>query len=273
MRILRTAAALAAFVGGVSIAQADGMYSNASYKDAVPAASFSWTGFYIGGSVGFGSGTTENNSDLEISKGGKLEEVEVLARRDGGNGLSIPLVSEDSDLNGGVYGLHIGYNLQRGHMVYGLEATISGAEFDSSTSCGFLALFKCESDLDYYGTVVARLGYAVDKTLFYVVGGLAYGEVNNDLSLEALGFKLPLVEESDTAVGWTAGVGIEHAMSKNFIIRIEYAHIDLGDNDASKTFGLGGVDLKVSHHTDLEFDTIRIGASYKLDDRHAVLEP
>ncbi|MBC8050315.1 MAG: hypothetical protein H7X92_09250, partial [Chitinophagales bacterium] len=48
---------------------------------------------------------------------------------------------------------------------------------------------------------------------------------------------------------------------------------DLGDNDASKTFGLGGVDLKVSHHTDLEFDTIRIGASYKLDDRHAVLEP
>lgn len=273
MRILTTAAVIAAFVGGASFAQADGMYNNASYKDTVSAAPFSWTGFYIGGSVGFGSGTTENKADLEITEGDRPKEFDILSRGGEGQGFSFPLVDEDTDLNGGVYGLHVGYNLQRGHMVYGLEATISGAEFDSSTSCGLLALFKCESDLDYYGTVVARLGYAVDKTLFYVVGGLAYGEVNNDLSLEALGFKLPLVNESDTAVGWTAGVGIEHAMTKNFIVRIEYAHIDLGDNDASKTFDLRGVDLKVSNRTDLEFDTIRIGASYKFDDRHAVLEP
>ncbi len=260
MRILTISAAFAALLGGTIAAQADGMYGQASYKDAVAVTPFSWTGLYFGGSVGFGAGTTENNSDGSLL----IRDQEVF---------SLPLVNEDSDLNGAVYGLHVGYNIQRGHLVYGLEATLSGADLDSSRSCGLLSVFKCESELDYYGTVVGRLGYAVDKTLFYVTGGLAYGEVSNNLSLEALGFKLPLVKDEETAVGWTAGIGIEHAMTDRFIVRIEYAHIDLGDDSASKTFDFGPLGLKVDNKTDLEFDTIRIGASYKLGHRHEALEP
>ncbi len=275
MRILALSAALAAFVGGVSAAQADGMYGQASYKDAVAPAPFSWTGFYIGGAVGFGSGTTGNKSDLEISGDDWYDEKLSLVDRgiEGGSGFSIPLVDEDTDLNGAIYGLHVGYNRQHGHIIYGVEATISGTDFDSSKSCGLLALFKCETDLEYYGTVVGRLGYASDRTLFYVLGGLAYGEVNNHLNLEVLGLKANLVDGSETAVGWTAGVGIEHALSDRFIVRVEYAHVDLGDSEASKSFESRYADLKVSHDTDLEFDTIKIGASYKLGDRHEVLEP
>ena len=68
---------------------------------------------------------------------------------------------------------------------------------------------------------------------------------------------------SETHVGWTAGLGFEHAITNNITARIEYAHIDLGSDDhALKVNGCGGCG-SLDSSVDAEFDAVTVGANYK----------
>jgi outer membrane immunogenic protein len=94
------------------------------------------------------------------------------------------------------------------------------------------------------------------KSLVYVKGGVAWGDVNSDVDI--LG--IPFLSGSETHVGWTAGIGFEHAITNNITARIEYAHIDLGSEDhALKVNGFKVLDSQV----DAEFDSVTIGINYK----------
>lgn len=163
-------------------------------------------------------------------------------------------------MNGAIYGGHIGYNFQRDSLVFGAEVGVNGTGIDGSDSC-FLFV-KCERSLDWYATAVGRLGYASGRTLFYGFGGVAWGKVSTDISI--LGEDV--LNGDATHVGWTAGVGIEHAMTDRFIVRVEYSHVDFGTEDVSLGEGL-------SSEVDLSFDAIKIGASYKLTGGQESLEP
>lgn len=75
-------------------------------------------------------------------------------------------------------------------------------------------------------------------------------------------------------MGWTAGLGVEYAFTDRFIIRAEYSHVDLGEESAC----LGTVDYDVGRSSfdngvDVEFDAIKIGASYKLSGYDHGIEP
>jgi outer membrane immunogenic protein len=86
-------------------------------KAPVPiAATFSWTGFYLGGNVGAGFGTTETS----VNVGPALTAVTgtpVTA--------TAPLVSET--FNGFVGGIQAGYNWQAGVFVLGVEGDLDAA--------------------------------------------------------------------------------------------------------------------------------------------------
>jgi outer membrane immunogenic protein len=229
-------AAAAAFVGAGNAAYAADL--GGSYKDG-PIDSYgpgySWAGLYIGGSAGFGTGKTETS----------YEDISLLKY----------------DLDGAVYGAHLGYNLQRGNIVFGVELGINGTEFEGSEQI-ILPLLTSERELDWYATATARLGYASGSTMFYGFGGVAWADVTTKLG-GIIPEALDVSEESeDTHVGWTAGLGIEHALSNNFIVRVEYAHVDLGEGDGM----LEGTDV------DVTFDTIKIGASYKFGGGHEALK-
>ncbi len=86
-------------------------------------------------------------------------------------------------MNGAIYGVHAGYNFQRGNLVYGLEAGFNGTNMEGSDSC--VILFTCERKLDWYATGVGRLGYTTGNTLFYGFGGVAWGKVKTDVSFLA----------------------------------------------------------------------------------------
>ncbi|MEJ2124692.1 MAG: outer membrane beta-barrel protein, partial [Alphaproteobacteria bacterium] len=157
-----------------------------------------WGGLYIGGSAGFGTGDTS----------GKVKN-----RKHG--------PQTDYDVNGAIYGLHAGYNWQRGNLVYGLEAGFNGTNMDGSTSCSWNS--TCERELDWYGTGVARIGYAPGNTLFYGFGGIAWGQVNTNVD-SSFSYSHAIKGE-ETHVGWTAGLGIEHAFNNRFSVRVEYSHV------------------------------------------------
>ena len=86
-------------------------------------------------------------------------------------------------------------------------------------------------EADWLLTARPRIGYAFNRSLLYVTGGLSVGEMNfaaNNL------FNPPNVERariSDTSVGWTIGGGWEQAVSERLSFKLEYLFVDLGETD------------------------------------------
>lgn len=239
-------AAVAAFVGGATVANAADL--GESYKDAPVenyGPGYSWAGLYVGASAGFGVGDTST----AISNITLFRELDIPGS----------FKAADYDLNGAIYGAHVGYNFQRGNIVFGVEAGINGTDMDGSQGL-LTSAIASERELDWYATAVARLGYASGKTLFYGFGGIAWADVTSRLAI--LG--TTLAEDEETHVGWTAGVGIEHALSDRISVRVEYSHVDLGEETTSYSVGdFASFDKDV----DVKFDAIKIGASYKFGGR------
>jgi outer membrane immunogenic protein len=66
-------------------------------------------------------------------------------------------------------------------------------------------------------------------------------------------------------VGWTAGAGVEWMYSRNWSIKAEYLHVDLGAADyrfAGTTF-VGTPHTTDSMLGDLKFDLVRAGLNYR----------
>jgi outer membrane immunogenic protein len=231
--ILALATALALVT---SNAAADGLVTKGQIKDHSQAdAPFSWRGFYFGVHAGLATGTAETNSDF--------------------------IYNSDTNLSGALYGVHAGYNWQRDSLVLGIEGAWSGSNIQGSDVCSLSPTTLCQRDIDSLATVVGRAGWAMNHTLLYGFGGLAWGDVN------ATGVQKHLtVKGSETQFGWIAGFGLEHAVSDRISFKIEYARIDLGRD----TFDLGGSYGEDQHYRpiqakiDTQLDTIRLGVNVKL---------
>lgn len=205
---------------------------HASFKDPIMEnALHNWAGLYFGGAVGFGVGDMKETN------------------------LETTYPDDTLNVNGAIYGAHLGYNIQRGTIVYGIEGAFYGTGIDEvlNRPAVTAGTYTLEHELEWYGTLAARLGYAQGNTLFYGLGGAAWGKARTAEALVGGAHDFDNVDHK-THMGWTAGAGIEHAFNDRFSARIEYAHVDFG---TEKTFG-GTNDI------DLAIDTIKIGASYKL---------
>ncbi len=144
------------------------------------------------------------------------------------------------DPNGYLLGLQAGYNFQlAGAFLAGIETDISFSGIDDK---GGGTTFE----VDYLGTVRARLGYAVDRVLFYGAGGLAYGR--GDLTIGGLSNK-------QTHFGWTIGGGVEAMIAPNITARLEYLYADLG----KETYASIGGPVRVNYDTSI----VRMGMNYK----------
>jgi outer membrane immunogenic protein len=122
------------------------------------------------------------------------------------------------DTSGGFVGGTIGYNYQMDQAVLGVEGDIDWADINGSVSC---STGSCKTNDNWLSTVRARLGYAADRFMPYVTGGLAVG----DIQASAPGFP----GGSVTNAGWTAGGGIEFALPGHWSAKAEYLYVDLGN--------------------------------------------
>ena len=157
----------------------------------MPAPVFSWTGFYIGINGGYGWADTKNG------------------------------FTEFDNASGGVFGVQGGFNYQfaGSPIVIGIEADYQGANIKAD---GIFFGTLTNVELERFGTVRGRLGFAWDRFLIYGTGGWAYG-AQTEISL---GFPF-FVSGRQELSGWTAGAGIEWAFAPNWSAKIEYLHLDL----------------------------------------------
>jgi outer membrane immunogenic protein len=122
------------------------------------------------------------------------------------------------DTSGGFVGGTIGYNYQAEQAVFGIEGDIDWADINGTTSVG--TCLSCKTSDDWLATVRGRLGYAADRFMPYVTGGLAVGDIK--ASMPGFG------GGSATNAGWTAGGGIEFAIAGHWTAKAEYLYVDLG---------------------------------------------
>ena len=109
-----------------------------------------------------------------------------------------------------------GYNFQMDNIVFGAEADLGmSGDLVRNNTAGADFSFK----MNYLATVRGRLGYAMDDTLLYVTAGGAYaqGELNGIISATPKNLKAD-------QFGWTVGAGLEHAVTDEFRIRLEYMY-------------------------------------------------
>ncbi len=152
---------------------------------------------------------------------------------------------------GGFGGGQIGYNWQGalggGNTVFGIEADFRGGDIYNQLIDAAGNSFK--SELDYFGTVRARLGYASDRSLYYVTGGLAYGGLKNQAEIGGTNYST-----SPVAVGYVAGAGVEMKTGRNWSMKVEYQYMNLGANDP--------LPAGSSKAADDDYQTVRLGLNY-----------
>lgn len=164
---------------------------------SVPA--FSWTGFYIGGEVGW------MKTDPEYTTGAVL--------------LGVPfIVTSGSNKSGPTYGVMAGYNYQVGQFVLGVEGDFQGWTVGKMRYTAVTGDFLTAHS-KWGGSVRGRLGYAVDRALLYVNGGAAFA--SNEVSIPFTGIS---IGGGDTRVGWTVGAGLDYAFTNNWFTGVEYRY-------------------------------------------------
>jgi outer membrane immunogenic protein len=179
---------------------------------------FTWTGFYLGlnGGGGWGQSSWDRTGNF--------------------------------DLSGGVIGGTAGFNWQTGQVVLGIEGDVDWSGVSGTTA--MLCAAGCTTGNDWLGTARGRVGYAFDRFLPYVTGGLAVG----DIGASTPGF----AGATQTHLGWTIGAGMEVAIVGNWSAKAEFLHVDLGSFNCGLACGLVTPD-SVSFRANLA----RGGVNYK----------
>jgi opacity protein-like surface antigen len=234
-------------------------------------APWTWTGFYIGGNVGYSASrfaTDTFYSDLS---------------------LGTPLATTTSSMKhyAALGGGQIGFNWQWGTWLAGMETDMQFAHQRTMTLSGCAGAicnpaipFEApvtlvhQHNLDWFGTVRGRLGVAVmPHLLTYVTGGLAYGEVEHvgtiyGTGLDDMGnpgFAGNNFISRQLRAGWTAGAGIEARLAGNVTGKIEYLHVDFGSDTAPTSSPQNARPIAIDFRSRITEDLVRLGVNYKFD--------
>jgi outer membrane immunogenic protein len=258
MRNLAIAAiAGSALSSGIAAANAADMPVKAP---PIPVASaFSWTGLYIGANVGGAWTPNTGGSDF----GPLFPPFAVLPPL---TPVFTVIPGQLASLSGGgrnsgvIGGGQVGYNWQVNQVVFGVEADAVGTGLDGSTASAsrtfappILPVTVTQTvtvdfgRIEWMASFRGRVGFAVDRTLFYATGGGAVAEIGGSKTtvVNGPGIGLPAGTfvanngGSDTVWGWTVGGGIEWAFNQNWSVAGEYRYTNFGNRSASFTIPSG----------------------------------
>lgn len=148
--------------------------------------------------------------------------------------------------DGWLGGVHLGYNYQFGHYLIGAEIDVEGMNH-STQSVGSFGTPR-RNDVDWQSSLRARLGWVEGPWLFYGTGGWVFAGGDSQIGPVSFGNRYS---------GWTAGLGLERAVTNNASLRIEYRYTDFGTSKFSDATVV--TQDKVSVHD----NALRMGLSFR----------
>ncbi|WP_349628023.1 outer membrane beta-barrel protein [Bradyrhizobium lablabi] len=223
-----------------------------------PPAPWSWTGLYVGFHVGGGSGASNFSDPFGPSIFGDK-------------------VRTPGFLGGG----QIGYNweLPSTRWVLGAEADISGLDSDGTSTCfafsGDFVSANCRVRPRATGTFTGRFGYAAGpsgRTLLYAKGGAAWLHDSIDITTNNLFNSGVAISTASgpTRWGWTAGAGIEQALTPAWSLKLEYDYLHFGGMNvatpASETVTPGGITTIIPGNVSSasqDLHLVKLGVNYR----------
>jgi outer membrane immunogenic protein len=258
MKSLVLAAVLAAS-GAASAAAADLPTRDWTKAPAVAEANTNWGGWYVGGNAG-GAWGRSDASNAFINGTAPIANQQAVSA-------ASPRLEPDGFTGGG----QVGYNHQVDRWLFGVEADASYLGLKQSRSVTApspigISSFTTSNSVttDWLVTLRPRVGYAVDRTLFYATGGLALTEVKFGSSFTDSTGQNEAASFSKTVAGWTAGAGVEHAFTKNWSAKVEYLYSDFGKQSGNGPVFAGQASTTsiIAHDIDLKTNTVRGGLNY-----------
>jgi outer membrane immunogenic protein len=206
-------------------------YTKAPVMAVDPA--YDWSGFYIGGHVGYLWGKTRVVDDGVLTEPG-------------------------APTNGVVGGVLAGYNWQRGPLVLGIEG-----DFGWTNAHGTGIIINRPPappstpnlyDMRWDSHFVGKVGFASGQWMIFGTGGLAVADLNfQEGFVPPAG---PIILVGGKYVGFSLGGGVEYAFTRNLLGRLQYIYDDFG----SKTYAAadGGI-----YRVSLTGQTLRGALSWK----------
>jgi outer membrane immunogenic protein len=187
----------------------------------VYAPAFTWGGLYLGINGGYAFGAVSNTNFANPS--------------------------------GGVIGGTLGYNWQMGQLVFGAEGDIDYAFTKHSNNFAFARGTGTNTyRVNWITTERLRLGYAMDRALFYVTGGYA-GVSAHATVADSFGNNF---SQNNWRSGGAIGGGVEYAFTNNITAKAEYLWVPL----QNKTYWAGTPYAETNH---LDVNLFRVGLNYK----------
>jgi opacity protein-like surface antigen len=183
------------------------------YKSPPAPHGYNWTGLYIGGDGGYGWGTSKGT--LTTATG-------------------VPLAPYGYSVTGPFAGGFIGGNYQFNRFVVGVEGDWQWSNLMGNNQVlapiGAAGAFPggpltISTTVRDYGSIRGRLGVvAYDRFLVFGTGGWAWGDPS---TFYAVTGAAPFIANGGNANGWTAGAGVEYALTDKILGRIEYRYTNL----------------------------------------------
>lgn len=212
-----------------------------------PAAPYPWTGAYIGAQAGY-SWSSTTASDSNTLTGASL----------GGGSANTSTPSG---------GLRIGYDhLMSSGLVWGVSAGLSLVDSKTSSTSttvnGFGTFIQnTNTKTDVSGNVLGRLGYAFGRAMVYGTGGWAWdsGSATRTQVAGTVGQAIPGTSETASIFrnGWTAGGGLELALTDRMSAFAEHRHTEFGAIET--TYPLA----HISSRATTDSDNITTGANWR----------
>jgi outer membrane immunogenic protein len=159
------------------------------------------------------------------------------------------LANTNFTVAGWMFGGQVGYNMQFGRFIAGLEADFDYADIGGNTNAGG-CVTTCTLRNRYLGTGRGRFGYAMDRFFPYFTAGVAYGQ------LEAS--RGGVATTTTWRIGYTVGAGLEFATFDNWTAKAEYLFVDLGSFNCTPACGPAG-----NNKVDYYANVVRLGLNYR----------
>jgi outer membrane immunogenic protein len=231
-----------------------------------------WTGFYVGVNGGWGW-TNSNNGNgtltLTDTVGGALFSPVTIA-------------SANHNAESAIFGGQIGYNLQAGSWVFGVEGDVDGADirgsqaivFPGSSLLGAGGNGFLTQKQEWLASARARIGYTADRGMIYFTAGGAWTNVQlgGGATIAGIGGGTPIAGDTaspfsinTTRSGYVIGGGYERMIDANWLVRAEYLYYGFtGAVGGSNAFPVLPAVVTVNTQN-FNTSVARIGISYKLD--------
>ncbi|WJW80366.1 outer membrane protein [Bartonella sp. TP] len=227
-----------------------------------PVDTFSWTGFYAGAQGSF------QWAKHDIHTGAVNAGAGTISIKKDGAGAGLFAGFNSNLMSGAVLGIEtdILWNKIHDHFDQTFNASSPANAADITHAVG-------DFDEKWSGATRVRVGFAQDKILPFLAGGIAYTSIETH-GVALAGGTTPaaigasgnatIANHKENLVGWTAGAGVDCAVADNLLVRLEYRYNDFGKKHLPLVLGNGttgpnGVHYEMKHSS----HDVRVGVAYK----------